>query len=93
MVRHVERKAISPGTKNLLYSLHCNHNYTYSQLSVPCVEWGIPSRCLRISPDPFPDYARVEYTTYRVHQFGYARLVQIHVLPAREVTVLSIASH
>jgi hypothetical protein len=39
MVRHVERKAISPGTKNPLHSLHY-HDYTYSQLSVPCVESG-----------------------------------------------------
>jgi hypothetical protein len=37
-------------------------------------------------------YARVEYIG--VHQFEYARLEQIRVLPAREVTVLSaITSH
>jgi hypothetical protein len=37
-------------------------------------------------------FARVEYRSTPVH--GYARLEQIHVLPVREVTVLSaIASH
>jgi hypothetical protein len=32
---------------NLLHSLHY-HDYTYSQLSVPFVEWRIPSRFPRI---------------------------------------------
>jgi hypothetical protein len=87
MVQHVERKAISPGTTNLLHSLHY-HDYTYSQLSVPCVEWGIPSRFpenlflyypVITSTSCLTHYPRVEYTTHRVHQFGYARLEQIHI--------------
>jgi hypothetical protein len=57
-----------------------------------CGEWGIP-----IDSWESIDYPVLQCLTHcqsGVHQFGYARLEQIRVLPAREVTILSaIASH
>jgi hypothetical protein len=59
MVRHVERKAISPGTKK-----SAQPTLAYSQLSVPCIESGespldsresifrLPGNHINISPDP-----------------------------------------
>jgi hypothetical protein len=98
MVRHVERKAISPDTKKSPAQPHY-YDYTYSQLSVPCVESGespldsresifrLPGNHINISSDPLRESGA--HYKLGVHQFGYARLEQIRVLPAREVTVFS----
>jgi hypothetical protein len=90
MVRHEERKAISPGTKKYP-AQPCLHLFSVvsplcrvgNPLSIPenlFLDYPVITSTSRLT-----HYAIVEYTT----QFGYARLEQIRVLPAREVAVLS----
>jgi hypothetical protein len=97
MVRHVERTAISLQIHNLAQKISCTA-YTYSQLSVstarnwsaPCVESG-ESQSL-IPENLFLDYPvlhSLDPLRQSQVQFRYARLEQIRILPAREVTIFS----
>jgi hypothetical protein len=93
MVRHMERKATSPGTTKSpaqptlpwlhLFSVVSPLYRVGNPLSIP----EKPGNHINISPDPLRQ-SGVHYTL-GVHQLGYARLEQIRVLPAREVTILS----
>jgi hypothetical protein len=83
----LERKAISPGTKKSPAQPIHYHDYTYSQLSRPLCRVGNP---LMMPENLFFDYPVITSTSRLTHfQFGYARLEQIHVLPARELTPLT----